>query len=67
MKTTTSSSWLEPELYAKAVAEFTPGSRHRCNTFVAGREYVDAAMYPNPATMKLVNGTDAQGDMRNTG
>lgn len=58
---------LRPELYAKAVAEVSKGSSHRCNTFVAGREYIDDAMYPNPAIMKLVDETDAQDGMKNTG
>lgn len=58
---------LKPELYAKAVAEVSKGSSHRCNTFVAGRQFVDDAMYPDPAVMKLVNEAGAMDGMKNTG
>lgn len=58
---------LKPELYEKAVAEAPKGSSHRCNSFVAGREFIDGAMYPNPATMAIVDETDATDGMFNDG
>jgi proline iminopeptidase len=58
---------LKPELYAKAVAEVPKGWGHRCNTFVAGRAFVDNAMYPDPKIMKIVDETDEMDGMHNTG
>jgi proline iminopeptidase len=58
---------LDAKLYAKAVAEVPKGSSHRCHTFVAGRAFVDNAMYPDPGIMKLVNEAGSAGGMHNTG
>ena len=58
---------LKPELYSEAVKRVSKGSSHRCSTFVAGREYIDNAMYPDPAIMKIVNETDTTDGMKNTG
>jgi proline iminopeptidase len=57
----------DPEAYKKAVARVAPGSKRRCHLSAAGRAFVDSAMYPDPATMKLVDDTDATDGMHNTG
>ena len=58
---------LKPALYTEAVAKKRKDSSHRCNTSVAGREFIDSAMYPDPAVMKIVDDTDDSDGMRNTG
>ena len=56
-----------PAAYAQAVAHRVEGMLARCNAFSAGQDFVNANMYPDPATMALVDETDAQDGMRNTG
>ncbi len=58
---------LEPETYARAVAARPDGSAARCNPFVADRAFIDGAMFPDPAIQRLVDETDAEGGLRNTG
>lgn len=58
---------LDPKLYAEAVANVRKGSSHRCNTSVAGRQFIDGAMFPDPAIMKLVNDAGSADGMKNTG
>ncbi|MBA3526771.1 MAG: alpha/beta hydrolase [Pseudomonadota bacterium] len=58
---------LDPKLYAEALANVREGSSHRCNTSVAGRQFIDGAMYPDPAIMKLVNDAGSADGMKNTG
>ena len=58
---------LEPKTYAEAVAARPEGSKTRCNIFKAGRQFIDSAMYPDPAIMKLVDDTDSMDGMKNTG
>jgi proline iminopeptidase len=57
----------DPETYAKAVAALPKGSHRRCDVFAAGRAFIDANMYPDPAIMKLVDETDATDGMSNNG
>lgn len=57
----------DPELYARAVAQRPADLGARCNAFAAGRGFIDAAMFPDPAVMTLVDETDATDGMRNTG
>ena len=57
----------DPVTYAKAVARLPAGSPRKCNVFAAPRTFVDGNMYPDPATMKLVDDADAEGGLRNTG
>ena len=56
-----------PETYAKAVARLPAGSPRKCNIFAAPRAFIDGNMYPDPATMKLVDDADAEGGLHNTG
>lgn len=58
---------LEPETYVRAVAARPEGSRARCNPFVADRSFIDGAMFPDPATQRLVEESDAVDGLRNTG
>ena len=58
---------LEPAAYARAIAARSEGSRARCNPFVADRSFIDGAMFPDPATARVVDETDAEGGLRNTG
>lgn len=58
---------LEPATYERAAAARPQGSRARCNPFVADRAFIDGAMFPDPATQRLVDETDAEGGLRNTG
>jgi proline iminopeptidase len=58
---------VDPETYAKAVASLPAGSQRRCHLFEAPRSFIDGNMYPDPATMKLVDETDASDGMYNTG
>lgn len=58
---------LDPTTYAQAVAERPRDLAARCNPFAAGRAFVDGAMYPDPATMALVDGTDSADGLSNTG
>lgn len=58
---------LEPEIYARAVAARPEGSAARCNPFVAERAFIDGAMFPDPAIQRIVEETDAEGGLRNTG
>ena len=57
----------DPATYAKALARLPAGSPRKCNIFAAPRVFVDGNMYPDPATMKLVDEADAEGGLRNTG
>ena len=56
----------DPAAYARAV-EQGGGMKARCNAFSAGPGFVNANMYPDPATMALVDETDTAGGMKNTG
>jgi proline iminopeptidase len=58
---------IDPANYAKAVAALQPGSPRRCNVFAAPRKIIDDAMYPDPAVMKTVDGTDSSDGMFNDG
>ncbi|HEX8513373.1 MAG TPA: alpha/beta hydrolase [Allosphingosinicella sp.] len=58
---------VDPERYAKAVAELPKGSPRRCHIFAAGRDFINGNMYPDPAIMKLVDETDKTDGMYNTG
>lgn len=58
---------LEPETYVRAVEARPEGSRARCNPFVADRAFIDGAMFPDPATQRLVEESDAADGLRNTG
>lgn len=58
---------LDSKLYAEAVAKVPKESSHRCSSFVAGRKFIDDAMYPDPAIMKIVDETDEMDGMHNTG
>ena len=58
---------VDPETYARAVAELPEGSLRRCHIFAAPRSFIDGAMYPDPAIMQLVDQTDASDGMHNTG
>jgi proline iminopeptidase len=58
---------VDPERYAKAVAELPQGSARRCHIFAAGRDFINGNMYPDPAIMKLVDETDKTDGMYNTG
>ena len=58
---------VDPETYAKAVARLPQGSTRRCHIFAAPRSFIDGNMYPDPATMRLVDETDATDGMYNTG
>lgn len=58
---------LDPATYARAVAERPEGFAARCNAFAAGKAFIDGAMYPDPATMALVDETDTADGMSNTG
>src|SRR5687767_3233368 len=62
----------DPEAFARARAALREGDKARCNIFrayegSASRAFVDRNMYPNPATMKLVDEADAEGGLKNTG
>lgn len=57
----------DPAAYAKAVAALPQGSQRRCDVFAAGRAFIDANMYPDPAIMKLVDETDTMDGMSNNG
>jgi proline iminopeptidase len=62
----------DPKAFARAKAALREGDKARCNIFrayegSASRAFVDRNMYPNPATMKLVDEADAEGGLRNTG
>nr|WP_255500709.1 alpha/beta hydrolase [Caulobacter sp. 17J80-11] len=56
---------IDPQAYQAAVASRPEG--RRCNAFGAGKAFVDANMYPDPATMAAVDAADAEGGLRNTG
>jgi proline iminopeptidase len=58
---------VDPENYAKALARLPKGSERRCHVFAAPRKFIDGNMYPDPATMKLVDDTDTSDGMKNTG
>ena len=58
---------VDSKTYAAAVAARPKGSKRRCQIFKAGRKFIDEAMYPDPAIMKLVNETDSSEGMKNTG
>lgn len=58
---------VDPETYAKALTQLPEGSKRRCHIFAAPRAFIDGNMYPDPATMKLVDETDASDGMYNTG
>ena len=58
---------LDPVVYARAVAERPADLPARCNAFAAGKAFVDANMFPDPAVMALVEQTDAEGGLANTG
>jgi len=58
---------VDPETYANPVAARPAGSKRKCHVFAAGRQFIDSKVYPNPATMKLVDETDASEGMRNAG
>jgi proline iminopeptidase len=58
---------LDPVVYARAVAERPAGLPARCNAFAAGKAFVDGNMFPDPATQALVEATDAEGGLANTG
>lgn len=58
---------LDPTLYAQAVAQRPADLPARCNAFAAGKAFVDANMFPEPATLALVEATDAEGGLSNTG
>ena len=62
----------DPEAFARARAALGEGDKARCDIFrayegSASRAFVDRNMYPNPATMKLVDEADSEGGLRNTG
>ena len=58
---------LDPATYAKAVAARDAGSARACNPFAAGRAFIDGNMYPDPATAKIVDESDAADGLKNTG
>ncbi len=58
---------VDPKAYAEAVARLPAGSERRCHIFAAGRDFINGNMYPDPATMKLVDDTDKSDGMYNTG
>ena len=58
---------VDPEAYTRAVARRPEGSTARCHIFAAPRSFIDGGMYPDPATMALVDETDAQEGMRHEG
>lgn len=58
---------LDPAAFARAVEARPPESAARCNPFVAGRAFIDTAMFPDPATQALVEAADSVGGLRNTG
>ena len=58
---------LDPAAYARAVTERPADLPARCNAFAAGKAFVDANMFPDLATMALVEKTDAEGGLSNTG
>ena len=58
---------IDPETYANTLEQLPKGSPRRCHIFAAGPKFINGNMYPNPATMKLVNDTDTSDGMYNTG
>lgn len=58
---------VDPKTYAEAIAKLPKDSKRRCHIFAAGKKFIDGNMYPDPATMKLVDETDATDGMYNTG
>lgn len=58
---------LDPAIYAEAVAARPAGSPRKCQPFAAPRRFIDGAMYPDPAIMKIVDETDASDGMYNDG
>jgi proline iminopeptidase len=58
---------LDPTTYARAVAERPADLPARCNAFAAGKAFVDGNMFPDPAIQALVEQTDSEGGLRNTG
>ena len=58
---------IDPEAYKRSVEGLAKGSTRRCRLSAAGRSFIDSAMYPDPAIMKLVDETDSSDGMRNTG
>lgn len=58
---------VDPEAYQRAVEQKPEGMKARCNAFSAGRAFIDSAMFPDPAIMTLVDETDGQEGLRNTG
>lgn len=58
---------LDPAVYARAVAERPADLPARCNAFAAGKAFIDGAMFPDPAVRALVEQTDAEGGLTNTG
>jgi proline iminopeptidase len=58
---------IDPKTYAEAVARRPKGSERRCHIFAAGRDFINGNMYPDPATMALVDETDKTDGMYNTG
>ena len=57
----------DPATYAKAVAALPAGSTQRCHVFAAPRNFIDDAMYPDPAVRKVVDDTDGSDGMFNDG
>jgi proline iminopeptidase len=58
---------IDPVLYAKAVAALDKGSPRKCEAFGAGQDFVNANMYPDPATRKIVDDSDSADGLGNTG
>ena len=58
---------VDPKTYAEALAKLPEGSQRRCHIFAAPRSFIDGNMYPDPATMKLVDETDKSDGMYNNG
>jgi proline iminopeptidase len=58
---------IDPEAYKRSVEGLAEGSTRRCRISAAGRSFIDSAMFPDPAVMKLVDETDNSDGMRNTG
>lgn len=62
----------DPAAYAHAAKGIAPGTSPRCDAFnayegPAMKAYVYANMFPDPATGRLVDETDAAGGLSNTG
>jgi proline iminopeptidase len=62
----------DPEAFARARAALGEGDKARCNIFrayegSASRAFIDRNMYPDPASMKLVDEADSAGGLKNTG